>query len=91
MKQLIKRPRPYDAYPNFIFQKGDASGYSLPSGHTSVAFATATSLSLSFPKWYVIVPAFTYAGAVGMRACIWAYIIPLMFWQARLRCCLGIY
>jgi len=30
-----------------------------------MAFATATSLSLEYPKWYVIVPAYTWAGTVG--------------------------
>ncbi|GAB2971723.1 hypothetical protein GCM10027049_01640 [Mucilaginibacter puniceus] len=30
-----------------------------------MAFATATSLSLSFPKWYVIIPSYTYAAAIG--------------------------
>ena len=39
--------------------------YSFPSGHASFAFATATSLSLAFPKWYVIVPSFVYAGTVA--------------------------
>jgi membrane-associated phospholipid phosphatase len=30
-----------------------------------MAFATATSLSLAYPKWYVIVPSFAYAGTVA--------------------------
>ena len=30
-----------------------------------MAFATATSLSLTYPKWYIIVPAYSWAGAVG--------------------------
>jgi membrane-associated phospholipid phosphatase len=37
----------------------------MPSGHTSSAFSTATSLSLNFRKWYVVAPAYTYAAAVG--------------------------
>lgn len=36
-----------------------------PSGHTSSTFATATSLSLTFPKWYVVVPSYIWAGTVG--------------------------
>ena len=36
-----------------------------PSGHTSSTFATATSHSLAFPKWYVIVPSYIWAGTVG--------------------------
>lgn len=37
----------------------------MPSGHTSTAFATATSLSLAYPKWYVVAPSFVWAGAIG--------------------------
>lgn len=28
-------------------------------------FALATSLSLSYPKWYIIVPSYAWAGSVG--------------------------
>ena len=38
---------------------------SFPSGHTSFAFATATSLSIKYPRWYVIAPSYLWAGAVG--------------------------
>jgi undecaprenyl-diphosphatase len=44
---------------------GTGNSPSFPSGHTSVAFSTATSLYLAYPKWYVAVPAFTYAASVG--------------------------
>ena len=64
-KNTIRRARPFEAYPDLIFKKSSGGGYSMPSGHTSSAFATATSLSLNFPKWYVVAPAFTYAAAVG--------------------------
>ena len=37
----------------------------MPSGHTSSVFATATSLSMAYPKWYVVVPSFVWAGSVG--------------------------
>ena len=64
LKALTHRQRPYLAHPDLIVGKATSSDYSFPSGHTSLAFATATSLSLSLPKWYVIAPAFTYAAAV---------------------------
>lgn len=64
-KHIIHRDRPAIAYPNLIIAKEDEGGSSLPSNHTSVAFAAATSLSLAIPKWYVIVPSFAYAGTVG--------------------------
>ena len=64
MKYGFNRPRPFVTYP-FIIKKSEAGSPSFPSGHTSSAFATATSLSLAYPKWYVIVPSFLWAGAVG--------------------------
>ncbi len=63
-KQIIKRERPYLRYSELeplVFE----SSYSMPSGHTSTAFATATSLSMAYPKWYVIVPTFAWASSVG--------------------------
>ncbi len=65
LKSLIKRERPYVTYPNEITQRVLTGPLSFPSGHTTAAFATATSLSLSFKKWEVAVPAFFYAGMVG--------------------------
>lgn len=64
MKITIQRDRPYITYPDII-KREEAGGYSFPSGHTSAAFCTATSLSLLFPKWYVIVPSYLYAATVG--------------------------
>ena len=63
-KNIVKRERPFDKYP-FIVKRDAGGSYSLPSGHTSAAFTTATSLSLLFPKWYVIAPAYIWAGTVG--------------------------
>ncbi|PKB18956.1 phosphatase PAP2 family protein [Flavobacterium sp. 5] len=64
LKNSIKRDRPYVTYPE-IDNVTNESSYSFPSGHTSAAFATATSLSMAYPKWYVIAPSFLWAGAVG--------------------------
>jgi membrane-associated phospholipid phosphatase len=64
LKYVVKRQRPFITYPE-IQKLTDGGGYSFPSGHTSVAFSTATSLSMAFPKWYVIVPSFVWAGSVG--------------------------
>jgi membrane-associated phospholipid phosphatase len=64
MKYGIKRERPFVSYPD-IQQLTSASSPSFPSGHTSTAFATATSMTLAFPKWYVALPAYLWAGAVG--------------------------
>lgn len=66
LKIAINRTRPYTQYPNDIIQRGKTEGpHSFPSGHTTAAFATATAVSLSYKKWYVAVPAYTYASLVG--------------------------
>jgi membrane-associated phospholipid phosphatase len=64
LKNTINRDRPFITYPD-ITKKSDGGSPSFPSGHTSMAFATATSLSLCYPKWYVIVPSYLWAGTVG--------------------------
>lgn len=64
LKYSIKRDRPFVTYPD-ITQKSEADSPSFPSGHTSSAFSTATSLSLEYPRWYIIVPSYTWAGVVG--------------------------
>ena len=63
LKYSVNRDRPFVTYPDII-QKSKAIP-SFPSGHTSSAFATATSLSLAYPKWYIIVPSYAWAGTVG--------------------------
>jgi membrane-associated phospholipid phosphatase len=64
IKHTVNRPRPFITYP-FIEQATKAGSPSFPSGHTSDAFALATSISIAYPKWYVIVPSYAWAGAVG--------------------------
>ncbi|OQA00168.1 MAG: Undecaprenyl-diphosphatase BcrC [Bacteroidetes bacterium ADurb.Bin408] len=64
LKWTVRRPRPYDTYPDLQAVVKESS-YSFPSGHTSAAFATATSISLMYPKWYVIAPSFTWACLAG--------------------------
>ena len=64
LKYSMGRDRPFDTYPDII-QKYHADSPSFPSGHTSSAFATATSLSLAYSKWYVAVPAYGWAATVG--------------------------
>ena len=64
LKSITKRERPYETYPE-IENVTEESSNSFPSAHTSSAFATATSLSMAYPKWYVIAPSFVWAGAVG--------------------------
>jgi membrane-associated phospholipid phosphatase len=64
LKQIVKRPRPYFTY-NDIYVNDIDDSYSFPSGHVSVAFSTAVSVSLTAKKWYVTVPALAWATGVG--------------------------
>lgn len=64
LKYSIQRERPYMQYPDIIPYELDDS-YSFPSGHTSIAFATATSLAIHYRKWYIIAPAYLWAGTIG--------------------------
>lgn len=65
MKKIIDRDRPYESYPDLVIAKSSSGSASFPSGHTSACFTTATTLSLNFPKWYVIVPSYLWATTVG--------------------------
>jgi membrane-associated phospholipid phosphatase len=64
LKYTIHRTRPYKAYPDIQPLSSDFTP-SFPSGHTASVFSTATTLSLMYPKWYVIVPSFTWASSVA--------------------------
>jgi membrane-associated phospholipid phosphatase len=64
LKYSINRDRPFVTYSD-ILKKAPAGSPSFPSGHTSSAFTTATSLSLAYPKWYVIVPSYSWACTVA--------------------------
>jgi len=65
VKLAVSRPRPFVTYPNEIEKHAKAGSYSFPSGHTSMAFNSATSISLLYPKWYVIAPAYIWACGIG--------------------------
>ena len=64
LKNVVKRERPYNVYTG-IFPDKLESDYSFPSGHTSSAFATATSLAITTKKWYVALPAYAWSAGVG--------------------------
>ena len=64
LKLIVKRPRPYIQNIRIV-PVYRAMGTSFPSGHTSSTIATATALSVAYPKWYVIAPAFLWAGSVS--------------------------
>ncbi len=64
LKKAVAKDRPYLTHPH-IQNYREFSGSSFPSGSTALAFSTGTSLSLSYPKWYVILPSTLYACGVG--------------------------
>ena len=65
LKVVVNRQRPWEKYPTEVFPQSEETGHSFPSGHTTLAFATATSLTLEYKKWYVAVPAYLWASSVG--------------------------
>jgi len=65
MKKSFSEPRPYEV-DSRIAQLSVGGGYSLPSGHTTEAFASAMALTLLFPRWFVIIPMFSWASVVAL-------------------------
>lgn len=66
LKYAFDRERPYVKYPDKIHPIEPEDSPSFPSGHTTAAFSLATSLSITYPKWYVIAPSAVWACGVGM-------------------------
>ena len=66
MKSAFNRTRPqYGKYSSEIFTLSSANTKSFPSGHATMAFATATALTLEYKKWYIAVPAYAWATGVA--------------------------
>jgi membrane-associated phospholipid phosphatase len=66
LKYTFDRQRPYEKYPGLITPIEPEDSPSFPSGHTAAAFSLATSLSITYPKWYVIAPSAAWACGVGL-------------------------
>jgi membrane-associated phospholipid phosphatase len=64
LKYTVKRERPWIKYPDII-PKDDPHTWSFPSGHTTFAFATATSIALIERKWYYTIPVYAWACTVA--------------------------
>jgi membrane-associated phospholipid phosphatase len=66
LKKIVRRERPYARLANVHFADAELSDpYSFPSGHSTVSFAIATSLSLRYPKPSVYIPLHLWALFVG--------------------------
>lgn len=70
-KIILERERPYsDTNPlnfNLFSFKTDLSKFSMPSGHTSSAFAMMTVIAKQYDYWWVKIPAYTFAVAAGLQ------------------------
>ena len=64
-KYIVRRPRPYVKYEDDLVSVTTELDPSFPSGHSVMAFSAATSLSLLYPRWYVVAPSMLWATAVG--------------------------
>lgn len=64
LKYSIDRQRPFKADESIVKLSVGGSP-SFPSGHTSNAFALATSFTVAYPKWYVALPSYSWAEIVG--------------------------
>lgn len=65
LKYAVNRERPFERYPEEIDQREFPTSASFPSWHTAAAFSLATSLCITYPKWYVIAPSALWACSVG--------------------------
>jgi membrane-associated phospholipid phosphatase len=71
LKRSQARPRPFRS--GMVLRRGSAldslvltrDNGSFPSGHATLAFAAATSLSLSIDLWYVTLPTYAWATTVA--------------------------
>lgn len=74
---IVKRKRPYEVLANVHTGHLDsADKYSMPSGHTTAAFALATTLTLRYPEPYVYIPAYAWAAFVGYGRMYWGLHFP---------------
>jgi membrane-associated phospholipid phosphatase len=76
LKSVTNVTRPADKYPNEIFVTTPEHNGAFPSGHATLAFATATSLAIQYKKWYITVPAYVWASAVGYSRIYLGYHLP---------------
>jgi membrane-associated phospholipid phosphatase len=68
LKQLVKRERPFVSLKDVYYRKDNSptDRYSFPSGHTTIAFSMATSLTRRYPdKPMVIAVSYLYAAIIG--------------------------
>ncbi len=73
LKRITQRMRPYQRMPDLWGRLNwidrtlmHRSAYSMPSLHSALSYALATSFTLSYPHWYVAAPAYLWATAIAI-------------------------
>lgn len=64
LKKIVNRPRPSTSYPDIMAYENEKY-QSFPSGHTSNAFALATTVTLNSKSWQLAIPSYIWAATVG--------------------------
>lgn len=64
LKKIVNRPRPATTYPDIMAYENERY-QSFPSGHTSNAFALATTVTLNSKSWQLAIPSYIWAATVG--------------------------
>lgn len=75
LKHIVRRLRPFEVQKGIAPRRQYVGArrfdrFSFPSGHAAITTAIVTSLSLSYPRWYVIGPGYLIATSVSLSR-IW--------------------
>jgi undecaprenyl-diphosphatase len=69
IKELVKRPRPFNKIEGLVSLIAAPDYFSFPSGHTAGAFVVALSAAFCYP--WLALPAYCWAALVGFsRVCL---------------------
>jgi membrane-associated phospholipid phosphatase len=80
VKQLVPAPRPASLFPGLVISTEGVDarhGHSMPSGHTTTAFAIAGAILALWPRWWIVVLAFLIATSVGLGRIVLGVHFPL--------------
>ena len=75
VKDIFERGRPLEYLPEINVREGSGTGLGFVSGHSAVAFATATALVWVLPKWARVV-AYGLASLVGIARIVYGMHLP---------------
>lgn len=76
LKYSFQRPRPFATHSSLTHLGPETDPWSFPSAHSGAAFATATHIALQNRRWYVWIPAYTWATVVGVSRMYEGYHYP---------------